>query len=116
METCTVETGLLRKKPCGHPSVTHCANCERGLCAEHAVAQLTDTGKKSGKFMCKECDVAAREHEKSMAALARSEKHKEPPPPAKKPAEPAKGAPAESKNDDGAIDFTPGTGGDSGKK
>ena len=32
METCTVETGLLRKKPCGQPAVVKCANCERPLC------------------------------------------------------------------------------------
>jgi len=49
METCTVETGLLRKKPSGHASVTHCANCERALCAEHAVAQLPGAGGNSGK-------------------------------------------------------------------
>jgi len=38
--------------------VTHCANCERPLCAKHAVPQLTDTGEKSGMFMCKDCSVA----------------------------------------------------------
>ena len=37
METCTVETGLLKKKPCGHNAVTHCANCEQPLCKQHVV-------------------------------------------------------------------------------
>ena len=125
METCTVETGLLRKKPCGHPSVTHCANCERGLCAEHAVPQLTDAGKKSGKFMCKECTVALRDIEKSQAAVARKEEHKKeaataakyakaPAAPAGKPAAPASPAPAAAKPKEedslGGIDFTPGGG------
>jgi hypothetical protein len=119
MDTCTVETGLLRKKPCGHPAVTHCANCEQALCAQHAVAELTETGKKSGKFLCKECEAARRDIAKSAPP---------PPPPVKKPVEPAKGAPAkdaqakeppaESKpasSDDGGIDFTPGSGGTAGK-
>lgn len=109
MDTCTVETGLLKKKPCGNPSVTHCANCEQPLCSKHAVAQLKENGLKSGKFMCKDCDTARAE----MAALA-------PPPQVKKPAEAAKpaaataepaakAAPAEHKpaDDGGAIEFTP---------
>ena len=117
METCTVETGLLRKKPCGHASVTHCINCERALCAEHAVPQLSETGKKSGKFMCKECDVATREHDKAVAAVARKESTKTPAAPPKKPAEAAKPAPAakpaaaagKPKEEDslGGIDFVP---------
>jgi hypothetical protein len=110
MDTCTVETGLLRKKPCGHPAVTHCANCEQPLCAQHAVAELTETGQKSGKFLCQQCEAARRDIAKSAP----------PPPLAKKPVAPAKGAPskdaavkeapAESKpasSDDGGIDFTP---------
>ena len=40
MDTCTVETGLLRKKPCGKPSVTHCANCEQALCKDHGTSLL----------------------------------------------------------------------------
>ena len=39
METCTVETGLLKKKPCGQTAVTHCATCEQPLCKQHVVAQ-----------------------------------------------------------------------------
>ncbi|OGA41459.1 MAG: hypothetical protein A3G28_06515 [Betaproteobacteria bacterium RIFCSPLOWO2_12_FULL_68_19] len=111
MDTCTVETGLLKKKPCGHPAVTHCLNCEQPLCAQHAVPELTDTGRKSGKFLCKECEAAHREQKKSLAAVAKSAPP--PAPPAKKPAAPAPGkdAPAQGKgspSDDGAIDFTPG--------
>lgn len=130
METCTVETGLLKKKPCGEASVTHCTNCEQPLCAKHAVPQLTGTGKKSGKFMCKDCSVALREHDKAVAAAPQAEKPKAPatakapaaaaakgpaapPPPAKKPAAPAaKEPPADEKSapNYGGIDFTPGGG------
>ena len=72
MDHCTVETGLLRKKPCGHAAVTHCANCEQPLCAQHAVAQLNEAGNKSGKFLCKDCDVALREQKKTLDALAKN--------------------------------------------
>ena len=100
MDTCTVETGLLKKKPCGNPSVTRCANCEQPLCSKHAVAQLKENGLKSGKFMCKDCDAARAQ----VAALA-------PPPQAvKKPAEPAAkpaAAPPKPAEDGGAIEFTP---------
>jgi hypothetical protein len=84
METCTVETGLLKKKPCGQPSTTHCANCEQALCAKHAIAQLKPNGLKSGKFMCKECDAARKQFEKDVPPA--------PPPEEKKPAEAAKAA------------------------
>lgn len=127
METCTVETGLLKKKPCGEASVTHCTNCEQPLCAKHALPQLTDTGKKSGKFMCKDCSVAQRDIEKNMASVARKEEAKKeaatatkyakaPLAPANKPAAPASPAPAAGKPKEedslGGIDFTPGGGGD----
>ena len=110
METCTVETGLLKKKPCGSNAVTHCANCEQPLCKQHAVAQKT-----AGKFMCKECDAARRDFEKNT-----------PPAPVKTPAA-APGANAAAKNaapqeaatkaqpapakadDGGALEFTPST-------
>jgi len=103
MDHCTVETGLLRKKPCGNAAVTRCSNCEQPLCAQHAVAQLTEAGVKSGKFLCKECEVALREQKKTLDALARSA-----PPAPRKPSAPAaaKQAPAEGKG--GGIDFTPG--------
>ena len=109
METCTVETGLLKKKPCGHNAVTRCANCEQPLCKQHVVAQKT-----AGKFMCKECEAARRDFEKNT-----------PPAPVKSPAPPAaptaapkgaapkeapKAAPVEAKVDDGgALEFTPST-------
>jgi hypothetical protein len=127
MDPCTVETGLLRKKPCGHAAVTHCANCEQPLCSQHAIAQVTDEGKKSGKFMCKECDAARREYEKTTPAAAPSQPQKKTPAaekgaaaapaapakapaaPAKAPAAPAKDASTEGKSggSDGGIDFTP---------
>jgi hypothetical protein len=76
MSTCTIETGLLRKKPCGHVAVANCLNCDQPLCVEHTVAQLSDAGKRTGKFMCHECDAAAKEHAKSMAAVARAQEAK----------------------------------------
>ena len=107
METCTVETGLLKKKPCGHNAVTHCATCEQPLCKQHVVAQKT-----AGKFMCKECDAARRDFEKnpppapvkvSVAPAANPVKHA----PATQASKPA---PVEAKSDEGAIEFTPSTG------
>jgi hypothetical protein len=104
--TCSVEVGLLRKKPCGHAAVAECENCQQPLCTEHAVAQLTASGKRSGKFLCKECAAAQKEQEKSLAAVARSQEEKKKAafakaamesvanPGAKKPVAPAPGAPA----------------------
>jgi predicted sulfurtransferase len=109
METCTVETGLLKKKPCGHNAVTHCGNCEQPLCKQHAVAQ-----KAAGKFMCKECDAARRDYEKNTPAAP----VKTPVPPAAAPDAAAKHvapkeapkAAAQAKVDDGgALEYTPGT-------
>jgi hypothetical protein len=108
METCTVETGLLKKKPCGHNAVTHCGNCEQPLCKQHAVAQ-----KAAGKFMCKECDAARRDYEKNTSAAP----VKSPVPPAAAPDAAAKQAApkeapkaaAQAKVDDGgALEYTPG--------
>ena len=108
METCTVETGLLKKKPCGHNAVTHCGNCEQPLCKQHAVAQ-----KAAGKFMCKECDAARRDYEKNTPAAP----VKSPAPPAAAPDAAAKHAApkeapkaaAQAKVDDGgALEYTPG--------
>ena len=126
METCTVETGLLRKKPCGEASVTHCDNCEQPLCAKHAIAQVTATGRKSGKHLCKDCDAARRDYEKRVgpevpaakpvteAGAPAANPASPPSAPAKKPAEPASAAPAASKPKEedslGGIDFTPGGG------
>jgi len=125
METCTVETGLLRKKPCGEASVTHCDNCEQPLCAKHAIAQLTGAGRKSGKHLCKDCDAARREYEKRVGPEVPAAKPAKDPAtpaakpaaaplaPAKTPAAPASPAPAAGKPKEedslGGIDFTPST-------
>jgi hypothetical protein len=114
MDVCTVEVGLLKKHPCGNASVAHCANCEQPLCSKHAVAQLSASGAKTGKFMCPECDKAAKAYEKSAAAAPK------PSAPASRPAEPHKpaeahrpaAAPAAKKpepaaEDSGPLEFTP---------
>jgi hypothetical protein len=127
-EICAVEVGLLRKKPCGHASVAHCSNCEMPLCAEHAMPLLNEGGKRTGKFVCKECEAAAKEQEKSLAAVARAQEEKKraaamkaaadalakPATPAKKPAAPGAAAkpgeakPAEpEKKEPDALEFTP---------
>ena len=111
METCTVETGLLKKKPCGGNAVTHCMNCEQALCRQHAVAQKT-----AGKFMCKECDAARREFEKNPPPAPAVKKPAEAPKPAPGAAPAAatakqapKEAPAAAKTVDhgDALEFTP---------
>jgi hypothetical protein len=110
MDTCTVETGLLKKKPCGHAAVTRCVNCEQALCSQHAVAQHTEAGAKSGKFMCKECNAARREFAKTAPPAAKKPVEAATAKPAApaKPVEPVKAAPAAPKPaDDGAIEFTP---------
>jgi hypothetical protein len=125
MSTCTIETGLLRKKPCGHVAVARCLNCDQPLCVEHSVAQLSDTGHKTGKFMCHECDVAAKEHAKTMAAVARAQEAKKlaaldkaarevaaapsapKKPPVSTPHAPAEPAPAEQPKEPEALEFTP---------
>jgi len=128
MDTCAVETGLLKKKPCGHAAVTHCLNCEMALCAQHAVPELTATGKKSGKFLCKECQAAHVAQQKALknappavpppaaktpAAGAPKAATAPPAAPAAKPAAPPAGKPKEPPADEksganyGGIDFTP---------
>jgi len=125
MKTCMIEVGLLRKKPCGHPAVAMCLNCDQPLCVEHSVAQLSDTGHKTGKFMCHECDVAAKEHAKTMAAVVRAQEAKKlaaldkaarevaaAPAAPKKPAAsiphvPVQPAPAEQPKEPEALEFTP---------
>ena len=81
MDTCTIETGLLRKHPCGETAVTHCANCEQALCAKHAVATMSG-GKKT--MLCPECAKAWKQQEKTMGAVPSAPA---PAPAAKKPAE-----------------------------
>ena len=55
MDTCTIEVGLLKKKPCGQNAVTKCANCEQPLCAKHATSMMSG-GKKT--MLCAECAKA----------------------------------------------------------
>jgi hypothetical protein len=109
IEHCTAETGLLKKKPCGNPAVAKCANCERPLCSHHALPQLNEQHHKTGAFLCKECDVAARDYDKRMRYAKEKEVAKSiaaGPKPAAKPATMAKEPPREHS---GEIAFTAGT-------
>ena len=116
MATCTVEVGLLSKKPCGQPSVTHCLNCEMTLCSKHAVPEMAGT-RKTGKFLCKECHAAHKVHDKITPMAAPAPAPVAPKPAAKppaavatKPAAVAKEAPKEEKkkpDDDAPLEFTP---------
>lgn len=116
MDTCAAEVGLLSKKPCGQTAATRCANCEMALCSKHAVPQLAN-GKKTGKFMCKECDAARKAIDKTDAqakkqagsAPAAKPAAPAPQPAAKAPAGAPKEAPKppEKQEDSGGIDFTP---------
>ena len=105
MDTCTVETGLLKKAACGHAAVTRCLNCEQPLCAKHALPELSEAGKKSGKFLCKECAAARRQlaRNPAPAVVKKPGETAKPPPAAAKPAAPAASKPGY----DGGIDFTP---------
>ena len=124
MESCTVETGLLRKTPCGHTAVAKCANCEQPLCTKHAIAQVNEQQKKTGKFFCAECSAADRRFQRTSAAATAHPPAKpaaapakpaaatpaKPPAagaPAKPPAAPAKPPEKPEENSDGSIDFTP---------
>ena len=117
METCAAEVGLLSKKPCGQPAATRCANCEMALYTKHAVPQLA-AGRKTGKFMCKECDAARKQFEKNVAPPEPEKKAAAPapaakaapgaPPPAAAPKQQApKPAAPPKEEDSGSIDFTP---------
>ena len=129
MDTCSVETGLLRKKPCGARAVTHCQNCEQPLCNEHAVPQLTEGGSRTGKFMCKDCLSAIKSADKGLAAAARVQEQrkdaaamkaametiKSPPAMQKKPAAaqaeaPKEEAPAAKPEESKPLEFTPSKG------
>ena len=63
---CTVETGLLKKHPCGQKAVAKCANCEQALCAKHAVPQMS-AGKKL--FLCPECAKAWKQQAKTVGEV-----------------------------------------------
>src|SRR5207302_11243934 len=117
MDVCTVETGLLKKKPCGEQAVTKCGNCEQELCKKHAVPQASAGQRKPGGFLCPECAKAWKAQEKAMGPIGESAG---PAPAAKKPAEQAKApaaaakaAPAEKKpapppdEHSGPLEFTP---------
>ena len=60
MDTCAAEVGLLKKHPCGQNAVAKCANCEMSLCTKHAVPLLDASKRRTGKFMCAECERANR--------------------------------------------------------
>jgi len=90
VDNCAVEVGLLKKKPCGHPAVAKCMNCEMALCTSHAVPVLSATKQKTGKMMCAECDKAAKASDKAAAAAA----YNRPPPELKKGVVKPGGAPA----------------------
>ena len=77
MDTCTIEVGLLKKKPCGQNAVTKCANCEQPLCAKHATAMMSG-GKKT--MLCAECAKAWKDMGEVPSTPAAA-------PAAKKPAE-----------------------------
>ena len=120
-EPCTVESGLFKKKPCGQASVAKCATCERPLCEQHAVAQLSAARKRTGAFMCKECDVANKDYDKnevkqtSPAPASAPKKPGAPAPAAAAPATPAAKAapgaaaapPPPKPADDAPLEFTP---------
>jgi hypothetical protein len=92
METCAVEVGLIKKKPCGQAAPVKCANCEMALCGKHAIAQLDARRLKTGKVMCPECDKAQRAYDKSMGEAPAAPTPAAKPPagaPAAKPAAPA---------------------------
>ena len=106
MEPCAVEVGLLKKHPCGHPSVAKCANCEQPLCNKHAIAQLSASGAKTGKFLCAPCNAAAKLYADTEPAPAPAPAQKPAavtkaphpaPTPKPAPAPAAKAAPAEKK-------------------
>src|SRR5829696_5947244 len=120
MDICQVETGLLKKKPCGQPGVTHCLNCEQALCSKHAVPQLKESGQKTGKFLCKECFAAQKEAAKIMPASAPpapapAAKKADAPPAAPAPAAAKSATPARAQSepkkpdmdDSGPLEFTP---------
>ena len=85
MDTCALEVGLLKKKPCGQAAAAKCANCAMALCAKHAVRQ------KNGKFMCDECSKAQKAYEKNVgdSAPVAAAPQKAAVPAAKAPAAPA---------------------------
>ena len=91
MDTCTIETGLLKKKPCGQNAVTKCANCEQPLCAKHATGMMSG-GRKT--MLCGECAKAWKDMGEvpatpAVAPKAAAHAPAHAPAPAHKPAAPA---------------------------
>src|SRR4051812_25528395 len=89
METCTIETGLLKKKPCGQTAVTKCANCQQDLCAKHAGSTMSG-GKKT--MLCPERATAGKDQRKTVgrveappAAAPQAKNRAEAPNPAARP-------------------------------
>ena len=106
MDLCIVESGLLRKKPCGRPAVTHCLNCEGALCAEHAIPEMSAAGKRTGKFICPECKAALKDHDKRLAKVEKPAAAKSAAPaPAAEPQKPTAPAAPPEKKDGGGLDF-----------
>ena len=89
MDTCAVEVGLLKKKPCGQAATAKCQNCEMALCAKHAVAEVNARKVRTGKFLCQECDKAQKAAEKRMGTVEGQALSSKPPEPAKPAAAPA---------------------------
>ena len=89
MDTCAVEVGLLKKKPCGQNAVAKCANCEMALCTKHAVPRLNSTKQRTGKFMCAECDRADKSVDTSVPTAKPAPVASKPAAPAPRPAAPA---------------------------
>jgi len=96
MDTCTIEVGLLKKKPCGQNAVTKCANCEQPLCAKHATGMMSG-GKKT--MLCGECAKAWKDMGEVPATPAAAPKPAAAPAPkaAQAPAAAPKPAPAAPK-------------------
>ena len=118
MDTCTIEVGLLRKKPCGEAASAKCANCEQALCVKHALPLLSPTGRKTGNFMCQECMTAHKKAEKDSppvvvaaqpkpAAPAPSADKKPMPAPVALKTEEPKKEEEPKKDDDAPLEFTP---------
>jgi hypothetical protein len=105
MDACTVEVGLLRKHTCGQPSVARCANCEQPLCTKHAIAQHSASGAKTGKFLCAQCNAAAKLYEETAPAPAPAQKAGEHPKPA--PAVPAAKKPEPPPEPSAPLEFKP---------
>jgi hypothetical protein len=107
MDTCTFETGLLKKKTCGQPAVGKCANCEQPLCAKHRVPR-TSAGKKT--LLCPECARAWQESEKVLGDLPPTPASALPPqaekPAADKPAAAQKKPEPPPAEQSGPLEFT----------